>query len=329
MWRVAHSISVRSAEASTFGGSSSSRSVASSDRGSDIDDAEDESDEEERFLTASRANDRLFDLLVSLKLVGKLTARDVCGVAYLVKAAGLSGRVAELALPASRKDHSHHFDVVTGLAEEMGARHIDVIHVPCYRNSFVGREYIQHSVLLAYDALSNEIASTMQFESKLRKVNESFGDVFWSHPLVQASPDSSQCVPIAVYQDGVTYSWDRRGGCTGTWNISSVTQKRHLVTVSPKRLKWRCGCKGWCDWHAFHQYVAWNFEVMASGVYPDPKWDGSRWACQEMASLLGQPLGYVPIAFCTKAIGASSRPLWAFQLGIPRCIHASCATPCV
>ena len=89
----------------------------------DTGDAASDSDEDIESLSQYEYSQRLFDLLVELKLSQRLSAKTVCTIAFWAKGAGVGEPASLLALSPKRTGGgpSEHFDRVTGVKDELKA----------------------------------------------------------------------------------------------------------------------------------------------------------------------------------------------------------------
>ena len=100
-----------------------------------------------------------FELLVTLKLAGLLTAKKVCLLSYYARGGGLAGQGSDLAVPPGRTGgfYSTHFDKVTGIAESM-AEDSYQLEVPGHCKHELGRSTVTYNVDLPHAALGDELA---------------------------------------------------------------------------------------------------------------------------------------------------------------------------
>lgn len=271
--------------------------------------AEEESDTDDEdgpattALTPSAASQALLDFLIACKLSNRsCNARVVCTIAHLACKAGATGAVEQLAANPllTGGHHSEHFDKVVGISDMMQGRTMDSLTVPGYARNSIGRTLLTYSASLVYDTLASELASLTDMASQVRQSAADLGALYSEHPVVAANP-AELFVPVALYQDGVSFQWDRHDGCVGFWVVNLVTSRRHLAVVTKKSLRCRCGCGGWCNNYACFRYLAWLFKVMLSGKYPNQRYDGTGWGVRrEMGGLSGQSLGYKAVCVMVK-----------------------------
>ena len=273
--------------------------VASTADPSGHDEAEDDDrdlvDVDPALLTEKEASEVLRKYLISMKMSSRVfSARAVCTIAFLATKAGATGSIESLALNprASGGRASEKFDNATGLADLMRDRTIDVISIPGHDRKSIGRSTTSYATSLVYDTLASEIAETRNFDAMLADTLDNLGSVYADARVVREHPDVS-FIPLALYQDGVAFQWDKKDGAMGFWFVNLVTGRRHLALVTRKRHKCQCGCGGWCSMFYCYKFMSWLMQVMLAGHYPHARCDGAAWnALHDMSSLAGQPLGY-------------------------------------
>ena len=299
----------RFGEAQRARGAAGSRASSSSGNPVPVDSDDSGDDEPARdpeLLTAPEASAALFEYLVTMRLSGRrFTSRAVCTIAFLASKAGAVGDIEKLALSPARTGghHSQFFDDSIGLSDVMRGNQLDTISVPGYTKLALGRTDIQYSAALVYDTLSSELAALQNMEAEVRRACDELGDLYWKHPVVEQAKGENPnelFVPIALYQDGVAFQWDRKDGATGIWVINLVTGRRHLAVVTRKKHKCRCGCAGWCGSYVCYRFVAWLLNAMREGRHPSERYDGSSWGSTDMRSMGGKPLGYKALCVMLK-----------------------------
>ena len=290
-----------------------------------MEDSDDDGNERDpELMSAAEASEALFDYLVSSKLSGRtFSARSVCTIAWLATRAGAVGACGRLAANPrlSGGNHSTHFDQAIGLKDAMQERFLDVLPIPAHSKRSMLREVHHHTSCLVFDTIASEIASMDDFEAARSEAVDQLGELYSQHPIVLASPHE-QFLPIALYVDAVSYTWDRKDGCMGWWIINLSSQRRHLAAVTKKSMKCRCGCRGWCSTSVCCQFLAYLLRVMLNGVYPAERYDGGGWAGHAMGDLAGQPLGYKALCVMVKGDWAE----FAHTLGFYQWNHN--AHPC-
>ena len=97
---------------------------------------------------------------------------------------------------------------------------------------------------------------------------------YWEHTVVQAAAPET-VAPLALYLDGVPYS--QTDSVIGWWVECLVTGARFLWAVTRKRTACKCGCKGWCTFHAFFRLFHWSATALAQKRWPLRRHDGQDW----------------------------------------------------
>ena len=291
--------------------------AASNQADPDVDD--DERDADPNLLGRADASEALFSYLVSMKMAHRpLTAKSVCTIAYLACKAGAEGAVEELALsPTSQGGHfSSHFDKVTGLAEQMQDRSMTTLMIPGNHCRSSGRTQLPYAANLVFDSLASEIASVPNFDSQLEEAYTMLGDLYTRHPRVLATP-GTRYIPLAFYQDAVSFQWDKKDGALGVGIINLVTQARHLALVIRKKHICQCGCRGWCTYYVCYEYLAWLLSTMLRGQYPEEQFGGIPWGSHLLSDFAGQSLGYAALVVLIKADWME----FAAAMGFPNWMH--------
>ena len=98
------------------------------------------------------------------------------------------------------------------------------------------------------------------------------------HPVVK-SCWPAQCVPLAVYFDGVQYQ--KKDSCIGFFLVNLVTERRHLVCELRKGHMCRCGCGGWCSLRPIYCFLNWAFTSLAAGEHATQHHNGITFRATE------------------------------------------------
>jgi len=226
----------------------------------------DDSDVEE--IDPEDAGAQLLDLLVDLKVQGKLSATNCCLISFWAARAGAAGGVQQLgkAPGASSGHYSSHFDKVIGHRES--EKDLLWVDIPCYRPFDAGRYVRQVPVFPPHEILAEECAGD---KGLIRQLKGSVDAGEWppcyhSHPVVQQAKPAI-AIPIAIYIDGIQFT--RRDNILGVFCNNLATGVHHLVAVLRKSWMCRCGCRGWCSLYPLLETISWSLKAAARGVYPD------------------------------------------------------------
>jgi hypothetical protein len=272
-----------------------------------------DSSDEESPLTPERSSEEFLNMLVSLKLSGKVSAKTACLLSYWAAGGGLTGAGSQLALPPTRKGgaFSEHFDRVIGV--DLGNRdELIELDIPGHERSTLGRTVLKCDAALIYHQLAESVASSrsLQSPSHVAKECEKFGPMYHNHPVVQSEPPGA-FLPLALYVDGV--SFQKRDSAIGMWFVNLITDQRHLALVLRRRTLCRCGCKLWCSVFVAFQYIAWLIQILLSGVYPSAGPNGKPLEGIQR-DFAGQSLGFRAATVCVKGDWAE----YAHTFGLPQ-----------
>lgn len=274
------------------------------------DDSDAETDVED--LSPDECSARLFAFLVSLKMAGTLSAKQVATIAFWARGAGCRGQAADLALSPTRTGggYSEHFDRVVGIREEMQKDWYN-LSVPTHAKHDLSRSIKNFAANPPYEALGTELAEMPNFRKDLAAMEKTWADNVVSHPLVREH-GVSNVVPVGIYIDGVQYQ--RRGSTIGFWMINLLTQRRHLLACIPKRDLCRCGCKGYCSLFVVLSFIEWGFEAMARGRCPEEQHTGEPWpAGVSRSAVAGEALGFRAACVIVKGDWAEFASTLAFR----------------
>lgn len=272
----------------------------------------DSSEEEGRPPNAGKA---LFDHLVELRRSGRLSAKEVCTLAFLAENAGAKGVSALAVRPeAASGDFQRRFDRATGFRTATGLC-VD-LEMPGYSSQKGTRVIHRIKAIPPHEALAAEVSqdptAPAEFRESVRA--RSLPPSYFAHPLVVRN--GPVMLPVALYMDGAPYQ--KRDSELGVVLINMATQTRHLIMVIRRDLMCRCGCKSWCSLYALFRFLSWGLNALQRGEHPTVDCFGRPW-CEEESGrqeLGGTPLGLQ--AFCLQIrgdwhefAGSFGFPTWA------------------
>ena len=239
-----------------------------------------DSDEEDPYgdadLDPESASQEFADYLIGLQTKGKISAKDVCALAFYAKLANLTGKATELALkPSSPTGHfQRHLDKCLGLLDYVD-EHSYTLRLPGTDRHSESREVFDIPVVPPHEALADELGKATGAKEKLAEAiaNREWGRAYMEHPVVQRAPTGQVVWPLALYVDGVPFQ--RRDSLVAFVGYSLVTQTRHLLAVLRKSSMCTCGCLGWCSVAPVFAMLHWSFGAMARATAPTRRHDGT------------------------------------------------------
>ena len=150
-------------------------------------------------MTTETAGQVLFDYLVELKQVGKLSAKDACQLAFWAVNAGAEGPCKQLGKAPGDKNtgnYSSHFD--RAAATPVSDPSLMFIDVPQYIKGNGSREVRPLAVRPVFETLCQEVEEHPNFQQELERVAVKMPPVYRAHPVTQRSLPS-RAVPLAFF----------------------------------------------------------------------------------------------------------------------------------
>ena len=250
------------------------------------------------------AQEELFNVLVELKLVGKLSAKNCCIIAFWAKHAGASGPATKLAVKPNAQSgkFSDKFDAVVGKPAESSTFY-DLELARRVRHSAL-RVWDTIPVRLPLEAMCEQLQNdgeVLAAELRAARLDGELPPCYLEHPAVQAADPSEVIHPLSMFVDGVAYS--RTDSCLGVWIKSIFSEERHLLAVLRRNESCSCGCRGWCSMHPLWESMAWSLAHMLKGEHPACRHDGSAFLPKEEARAVnaGQALGFKAVVLVVKS----------------------------
>jgi len=202
-----------------------------------------DSDTDVEALLPHTCSQRFFDLLVELKMSGKLSAKTVCVLSYWAKGAGVCEPGSKLAFPPNRTGghYSAHFDKVVGLDEALKQDWYK-INLPGHSKHDVSRTVMEVAAAPAHEVLAKEVSETPGMMKELRRSIDAgeWPDAYTEHPVAQREAPGT-VLPLGLHLDG--FEFQRKTSAIGFSIINLLTGRRHLLACANKRRLCRCGCK--------------------------------------------------------------------------------------
>jgi hypothetical protein len=243
--------------------------------------------------TAPEATQLLADFMIDKWCHGKMAAVDLCMMCFWMKAAGMSGLIAELAKmpkPNQRGKCRDHIRRKLGLDKETGR--FDKLALPSSDKSDGSRITHNMYVLNPHDAINMEVADDPTIHDTLAQhvADGKLPPSYMEHPVARAS--GHKALPCFLYIDGVPTT--KHDGVIGFWVYCAISLRRHLVAVLRKSRICQCGCSGWCSFYVMFLWLHWSFFSMADGTHPELTLFGQVRGVDDpiMAALAGTALLY-------------------------------------
>ena len=266
------------------------------------------------------AGRELAEMLLSLHVDGRLSAKDTCTLSYWAYKAGAEGPVKDLAHnPKAPSGHfQRHLDKTAGLRGDDAEFYR--IPVPGHTKHSGSREVCQVSVIPPHEVVHRELVEDPDILVQARQ--QTWPPAFYEHKVAKQCAEHP--VPLALYLDGAQYN--KSGASVVVFVVCNLASgSRHLVAVLKKRDFCRCGCRGWCSIRPVMEMLNWSFCALASGAFPAVRHDGSAFSemDERRRSLAGLPLAAAAAVQQIKGDWAE----FSHTLGFPTWRHAE--HPCL
>ena len=193
------------------------------------------------------AEQELGDMLIFLKLSGRLFAKDVCMISWWCKHAGVGGVTADFAFRPGCKETGHynrHFTAV--LAEDRLVEGNYPLSVPSHNKWDDEDVSMDLPTLPLHEALNDEIENTPGLEDKLSETVErgEWAESYRTHTVVTSAAEGEDVWPLTVCCDTLSIHKRVSALIFTVCNLVCCTRHRCIAVCSSELCK--CGCLGWC-----------------------------------------------------------------------------------
>ena len=230
-------------------------------------------------MTLEQAGQQFVDLLIDMKLAGRINATQACIISFWAAKAGARGPCSELGKRPGLQSgkYSMSFDKFT----QLGPASMDLYQLPIARRlkMDLGRRWDPLPLIPPHEALLDELllddSAEQRFQQELEDDNIPLA---WSEheSVVEARRLGHRLPrPFSLYLDGVAFN--RRDSVLGVWVNWLYSDRKHLLFALRKHDSCDCGCGGWCSIYPLWNALKWSFEALLQGVHPSQRHDGSEW----------------------------------------------------
>ena len=206
-------------------------------------------------------------LLTEYKL-GRLTAEGVCSLAWHSVRAGARG-VADLACDPKRQDQAKY------LRQQIQARTKNSFYIarlPMWDKRNQSRKLEDFPMALPHESFPRELAlDPAGFDPMIGREQGRLSPLYSQHEVVRTKGENA--CPVGYFSDAVPHT-NRDSFFAFYWS-SIVSGKRYLICSLRKQDLCQCGCRGYCTLHQAMRIIAWSFNCLASGIWPEVRHDGS------------------------------------------------------
>ena len=213
---------------------------------------------------------------------GRMTSEAVCTLSWHISRAGGSG-VADLALNPKLTKQAEH---LRKALEVKSKDSFYLARIPLWDKADEDRKYFDFPMYLPHDAFGKNFnRSPESFDPALN--DESFlPRSYFTHELYLSK--KGKACPIGYFSDAVPHT-NRDSFFSFYWS-SIFSGERFLICSLRKQDLCQCGCRGFCTLSAVMRTIAWSFNQLAAGTYPEIRDDGLPFAAGSMGEWLAGSL---------------------------------------
>ena len=198
--------------------------------------------------------------------LGRLTSEAVCTLSWHASRAG-AARVADLGLdPKSHKQAEH-------LRKAMDVRSPESFYtakIPLWNKVDEERMLHDFPMYLPHEAFGKSFARDPKAFDPAENDGLYIPPSFFSHEVYESK--GAKACPIGYFSDGVPHT-NRDSFFAFYWS-SIFSGERFMICSLRKQDLCQCGCRGFCTLSAVMKTIAWSFNQLAGGIYPEVGHDG-------------------------------------------------------
>ena len=237
---------------------------------------DDEMDDDEQ--TSTDWGETFVDFCIKLLITRVLTARTFCSLMFFAFNAGISAANKYKLKPNSKSGHfNRKVRKSVGIYTDRGMYNVTL---PGQTKGSTGRSNVTIPAFPAHELFEADANKNNRAAAKMQELidDDDVPDGYLNHPVVVEH--GGPVVPCAIFADGVPYS--NSDSCIAFWLVNLLTARRYLFFILRKSQACRCGCRGWCTFHAIFRYIHWSISSLAAKLYPNRRHDGQPWDTTDM-----------------------------------------------
>ncbi len=220
---------------------------------------------------------------------GKITARDVCGIAFWSTRAGASG-VSDLSKDPRLDQGGAFTQKVLSAINARSKSSFYTCKVPLWCHQTQSRTttldfpfHLPHEIFAELYTSTPDIFEVLELEDLPPTWAEH--DVHLEH--------QGKAVPVSFYSDGVPHT--KNDSFIAYYFQVLNSPVRHLITTVRKNDCCKCGCRGECTTGLIQRVIAWSYNVLATGLFPHSDFMGRPFVDETRFNMRGFELagGYV------------------------------------
>jgi hypothetical protein len=233
--------------------------------------------------------------LASKYVIGSFPATDVCEMAYLLHAAGVSGFTDMMIDPADRKNLRKNASRKIRAALQLDQVEDSLCRVVLPSVEADARILRQHPCRMVHEVLKEEFAKAPE---RILEQIAGLSSKNWSTHLVNKAglANDDIVIPYGLFCDAA--AWKGKGVGTRDSlvcyyvNIIGCSERRVLAAFRKDRMcgeATECSCRGRCTLQAFDLFLKWTCNVAAEGILPTMYYNDMPWTPELRRQQAGKP----------------------------------------
>ena len=255
------------------------------------------------------------NFMLSLLFFSKMSAKNWILIMWFAGAAGI-GEAKKYGLRPGQSSGNYSKKVrqVMGWNDR---RRFYRLHCPSQGKHDIVRSETEISTIPGHEQMAEDFKDNkeeiLDRLETLKIIEGGLPPQYEDHPVVRAADPGEPVIPISIYMDGVPYS--NSDGVLGFWIVNHLNDHRYFLSGLRKRIVCKCGCRGWCTFFRFFEWLNWQLVSLGKGKHPLKRDDDRLWIESDIArsDLEGQSLEFR--AACFYLIGDWAE--YAGPIGLP------------
>eukprot|EP00974_Lingulodinium_polyedra_P005065 475712-Lingulodinium_polyedra.AAC.1 len=194
-----------------------------------------------------------------------LNARQLCIAMHFAGKAGIA-EAAKLGYRPGAQSGKYNAHLKRVWKTDTPDGSLYTMSVPGHAKQDLSRTLHDIPVFPPHELVAQELAEDGAALRVAEYIDVGMPPAYHEHPVVLGQGTGAghdPVCPLALYLDFLPYSLT--DSVLGWWIHILPTDKRLLFALCRKRMVCKCGCRGWCTFHAFFSMLRWSLEALARG----------------------------------------------------------------